>query len=91
MESDRVIEPARAYLMPFFHTIREKAKAAGAYGLVISGAGPTLLAVCDNAQMAARVANVMHDLYDEKGIKSVSRYGQVCNEGARKVSTQTQL
>ncbi|MEL7233343.1 MAG: homoserine kinase [Chloroflexota bacterium] len=91
MESDRVIEPARAYLMPYFHTIREKAKQAGAHGLVISGAGPTLLAVCDDAQTAENVATVMRDIYAEKDIKSASRYGQVCGDGARVLRTEPQL
>jgi homoserine kinase len=91
MESDVVIEPAREYLMPYFRTLREAAKNSGAHGLVISGAGPTLLAVCDNEQTAAVVAEVMHDIYAEKGIHSVSQYGQVCRDGARAVQVRARL
>ncbi len=58
MESDSVIEPARAHLMPLLHEIRAAAKAAGALGLVISGAGPTLCAVCRGAVDAQKVATV---------------------------------
>lgn len=91
MESDRVVEPAREYLMPYFRTVRELAKDNGAHGLVISGAGPTLLAVCDSAETAARVAGGMHDLYAQKGIRSVARHGQVCRDGARVVSVKPHL
>ncbi|HVU13096.1 MAG TPA: homoserine kinase, partial [Phototrophicaceae bacterium] len=40
MESDSVVEPARAHLMPLLAEVRSAAKAAGALGLAISGAGP---------------------------------------------------
>ena len=91
MESDAVIEPARRYLMPFFRTIREAARDNGAFGLVISGAGPTLLAVCDSSEAAARVASAMEGVYSEKGIRSDARYGQVCPDGARVVQVTPRL
>jgi homoserine kinase len=83
MESDGVIEAARAHLMPRLHEARAAAKAAGALGLVISGAGPTLMAACGDSATAARVAGVMQALYDEAGIGGVSRWTQVARDGAR--------
>jgi homoserine kinase len=83
MEMDGVIEPARAHLMPHFHTVREVAHEAGAYGLVISGAGPTLLSVCDTPDMAATVAQKMKDVYTSNGFAATSQSGPVCKDGAK--------
>ncbi|MBW8348280.1 homoserine kinase [Bacillus sp. IITD106] len=43
MEGDLFHEPYRSSLIPNYAKIREEAKIAGAYGTVISGAGPTMI------------------------------------------------
>jgi homoserine kinase len=86
MEADSVIEPARAHLMPLLNEIRETAKLAGALGLVISGAGPTLCAVCDDKGIATKVAAAMQERYAQAGIKSTALATQVSEEGAHIVS-----
>lgn len=43
MESDQFHEPYRAKLIPNYDLIRNEAKQLGAYGTVISGAGPTMI------------------------------------------------
>ncbi len=86
MESDTVIEAARAHLMPLLSEIRTAARAAGALGLAISGAGPTLCAVCAGAADAQKVATVMHVTYAAAGIGSTSRWTQVASSGAQVVS-----
>lgn len=83
MEADFVIEPARAHLMPRLVDIRRAAHAAGAFALVISGAGPTLAAVCDAANTAQTAAAAMAQVYDDVGIGAVVRAGQVSAGGAR--------
>lgn len=83
MEADFVIEPARAHLMPRLVDIRRAAHAAGAFALVISGAGPTLAAVCDAANTAQTAAAAMAQVYDDVGIGAVVRAGQVSVGGAR--------
>ena len=86
MESDSIIEPARAHLMPLLAEARAAAKRAGALALVISGAGPTLCAVCDTAPTACRVAGAMSALYNEAGIANTARHTRVSPDGARVVS-----
>ena len=83
MEDDRVIEPARAHLMPLLREVRTAARGAGALGLVISGAGPTLCAVCDAPASAAQVADAMGSVYDGAGIENTTRHTQVAKDGAR--------
>ncbi|SFE17522.1 homoserine kinase [Lentibacillus persicus] len=43
MEHDLFHEPYRASLIPNYESIRDEAKQQGAYGTVISGAGPTMM------------------------------------------------
>lgn len=86
METDDVVEPARAHLMPRLTDVRSAARGAGALGLVISGAGPTLCAVCDDAGVAERVSAAMKAVYDEVDMPSVARHTQVAPEGAEVLS-----
>ena len=83
MESDSVIEPARAHLMPLLADARAAARRAGALAVVISGAGPTLCAVCDSQAAAQKVAAAMGALYDDAGIGNTTRHTRVSEEGAR--------
>lgn len=89
MECDCVVEPARAHLMPRLHEARAVAKNAGALGLVISGAGPTLCAVCDSQDLAEKVARALKAMYDEAGISNTVRTTQVSPDGARVLSFET--
>ncbi|MEO8397144.1 MAG: hypothetical protein ABI700_29385 [Chloroflexota bacterium] len=50
---------------------------------MISGAGPTLCAICDNCDVAERVAKAMAAIYDGVRIASQCRCTQVASEGAR--------
>jgi homoserine kinase len=82
MESDGVVEPARAHLMPLLAEMRDTAKRAGALGLVISGAGPTLCAVCDSEDAARKTAAAMGALYDDARIENSTRPTRVSPGGA---------
>ncbi len=86
MEADTVVEPAREHLMPLMQAVRAAARRAGALSLVISGAGPTLCAVCDDLAVALRVADAMKAVYDDAGIGSVARATEVAPEGAQVLS-----
>ena len=83
MERDTVVEPARAHLMPLMEQVRTVAKENGAFNLTISGAGPTLCAVCDDESVAWQVANAMRDVYETAGIGASSRATCVDEQGAR--------
>lgn len=82
MESDIVIEPARKHLMPRLDECRAAAKAAGALGLVISGAGPTLAAICESQATAAKAAEALRGVYDAVNLACVARVTGVSREGA---------
>ncbi len=83
MEGDQVIEPARAHLMPLLLEMRQIAHNNGALGLVISGAGPTLCAICNEENIAEKVALAMRLRYDAADIPSVTRCTGISATGAR--------
>ncbi|MGB7342216.1 MAG: homoserine kinase [Phototrophicaceae bacterium] len=86
MEFDLVIEPARKHLMPYLEDVRTAAKQAGALALVISGAGPTLIAICDNPVIAEQVTYAMKTVYDNAQISCEIRATTVLNQGANVTS-----
>ncbi|KAF8056371.1 hypothetical protein HT031_006370 [Scenedesmus sp. PABB004] len=59
LDSDVIVEPVRAPLIPGLLAVKAAAKAAGAYGCTISGAGPTAVAVVPDPDTGARVAEAM--------------------------------
>ena len=80
---DRLAEPSRIPLYPGFVEAREAALAAGAYGVAVSGAGPTLLAVVGEP-LAAVVARSVAAAYERAGTKPAAvRVSSVDDRGAR--------
>jgi homoserine kinase len=82
MAGDVVVEPARAHLMPRMAEVREAAIRAGALSVVISGAGPTLCAVCDSMATAQTAAQAMKNVYDFNRIASQIQVSVVDQRGA---------
>ncbi|NDJ16518.1 homoserine kinase [Myxacorys almedinensis] len=64
---DRIHQPYRQALIGGFKEVQKGAIAAGAYGLVISGAGPTLLAL-SHADQAESVRSAMATAWMGQGI-----------------------
>ncbi len=79
---DRIAEPARAHLLPGFLEAQAAARAAGALGCSISGAGPTVFALVDSEERGALVAERMLASYATAGISAVARLATVDLEGA---------
>ncbi|MGB0561675.1 MAG: homoserine kinase [Spirulinaceae cyanobacterium] len=79
---DRLHQPYRQTLIPGYTALHEGAIAAGAYGLVISGAGPTLLALT-HADQANAVAAAMEQAWREAGVKTQIHILSVDTIGAR--------
>lgn len=79
---DRLHQPYRQALIPGYEAVRSAAMTAGAYGMVISGAGPTLLALVDAAEAAA-VEVAMEAAWKEEGITASVRSLCIDRKGAR--------
>lgn len=78
---DRIHQPYRTTLIPGYEAVRSAAKAAGAYGTVISGAGPTLLALSEPARKAD-VAVAIATAWQQEGIQAEVKVLQVDSQGA---------
>jgi homoserine kinase len=80
---DRIAEPSRIPLYPGYERARDAALGAGAFGVAVSGAGPTLvaLAVAEQAEPVGRAAAAAYEA-DGTGHAAV-RIACVDREGAR--------
>lgn len=85
LDSDVIIEPVRGPLIPGFAAVKAAAKAAGAFGCTISGAGPTCVAVVDNPQLGQTVAEAMVKAFEQEGKIEVNsaRVVRLDQQGAR--------
>jgi homoserine kinase len=66
--NDVVVEPQRAHLIPHFSGVKEAALEAGALGCSISGAGPSIFALCANSLEAENAAAAMASVYHNEKI-----------------------
>ncbi|MCL6638625.1 MAG: homoserine kinase [Firmicutes bacterium] len=65
---DRLHQFYRAGLIPGFKKVLAAARLAGARGVVLSGAGPAVIAFADNNFKL--IARVMHDTFSQNGVKA---------------------
>lgn len=77
---DRLHQPYRQKLIPGYEAVHAAAIAAGAYGLVISGAGPTLLALTDLEQ-AAVVNDAISTTWQAHGVNARVETMQIDTQG----------
>jgi homoserine kinase len=81
LASDRIIEAARAPLLPGFLAAKHAAVEAGAAGCTISGAGPTAVAVAENKRGAELASKAMADAFEAEGKGVVSAIAAPLSEG----------
>ena len=84
--ADKIHQPYREQLITGYSTLREAAVKAGAYGMVISGAGPTLLALTDSVR-SDRVVESMRMAWANMGVKAITRSLAIDTEGAKVVES----
>jgi homoserine kinase len=77
--NDRVVEQARKVLVPGYDLVRERALEAGAAGVCISGAGPTMLAAVDSGK--AHPKNILAAMISGFKTAGVRSTGFVTNVG----------
>lgn len=87
LDSEIVVEAARGPLIPGFASVKAAAKAAGAYGCTISGAGPTAVAIVDDKEVGHAVATAMSAAFKQDGNLETNSIQVVAldGEGARSV------
>jgi homoserine kinase len=76
---DAVIEVARAKMVPGFNAVRNAAKVAGAAGVCLSGAGPSMLSIVDRDKSKPR--DVLESMVDAFRSHKVEARGFVTSVG----------
>ncbi len=82
---DRIVEPARAPLIPGFYDVKKAALNAGAFGCSISGAGPSIFAVTDNLSAGKEIGKAMQEAFKRNNLNSNVYVSKVNKEGAKVV------
>ena len=82
---DVLIEPIRSILIPGFDEVKIKCKEAGALGGGISGSGPSVFMLSQNAGTAKVVEDVMKNIYTKIGIDFHTHVTTINPEGVKKV------
>lgn len=77
---DRLHQNYRQSLITGMEEVQAAAIATGAYGLVISGAGPTLLSLAPMGTIEA-VAQAMQQAWQAIGVKAVTKCLKIANDG----------
>ena len=80
--ADKLHQPYRQQLITGYLEVKQAASAAGAYGMVISGAGPTLLALT-NLQNVERVVASMKEAWAKMEVRAIVRSLVLDRQGAR--------
>ncbi len=81
---DKLHQPYRKQLIIGYDEVKNAAIAAGAWGMVISGAGATLLALT-NQENQANVVAAMELAWQKKGVKTLVKALTLDTQGARLV------
>ena len=81
---DVIIEDQRSHLIPNFKEIQSAAMENGALGCTISGAGPSIFALCQSTFIAKNVEEAMSNIYSESKINFKIYSSPINNEGAIK-------
>jgi homoserine kinase len=79
---DRLHQPYRQSLIKGYQNVSQASIEAGAYGMVISGAGPTLLALTDVPRQD-RVVQAMFEAWQQEGIEADVRPLTLDIQGAK--------
>ena len=82
---DAIIEPARKQLIPNFDKVKNAALQSDALGAGISGAGPSIFALCKGKKTAEKVAYAMSNSYLETGIAFDIHISKINDEGVKKL------
>ncbi|MBD8500767.1 homoserine kinase [Paenibacillus arenosi] len=85
---DRLHQPYRMSLVPGMKRVLEESRKYGAYGVALSGAGPTILALVNQLQSNDELVAFMNDTLQQCGVEAdvfllePSSVGAACLEGS---------
>ena len=69
---DIIVEPARKHMIPGFNIVKKNALMAGAFGVTISGAGPSVIAFTNKSQDVRKIRKSMR-----RGFKAAKKNSKI--------------
>ncbi len=88
MQMDKIIEVARAKLYPYFNKVKMEALKAGALGVALSGAGPTIIALTDSkTENIVKIVKAMKKAFESEKIEA-KFYISGISEGAEVIEEE---
>jgi homoserine kinase len=83
---DKIVEPARAHLIPGFLEVKETALKQGAFGCSISGAGPSVFAITDDLEKGRQIGQAMASTFAQYGLADSAIYvSHINRDGAKQI------
>jgi len=82
---DVIAEPRRQKLIPEFYKAKRTALAAGALGFSISGAGPSVFALCEGEEDARRTADAVSKVFSAVELENQSYVSRINPRGVHVV------
>jgi homoserine kinase len=82
---DVIIEPLRKKLIPGFEELKINALQNGALGAGISGAGPSIFALCEGYETAERTAQKMNENYQKHNIPFEIHISKINSKGVETI------
>jgi homoserine kinase len=83
---DVIIEPLRKHLIPNFDEVKDVALKNGALGAGISGAGPSIFALCKGIESAQKIALSMENMYQNTEINFDIHISKINPKGVEVIS-----
>jgi homoserine kinase len=83
---DVIIEPLRKHLIPNFDEVKDVALKNGALGAGISGAGPSIFALCKGKESAQKIALSMENMYQNTEINFDIHISKINPKGVEVIS-----
>ena len=83
--NDIIVEPARKHLIPNFDEVKNAALQYGALGSGISGAGPSIFALCKGQEITEKVAFAMSESYQNTGITFDMHISKINPDGVKQI------
>ncbi|PID58558.1 homoserine kinase [candidate division KSB3 bacterium] len=83
---DKIVEPARAHLIPGFYDVKRTALESGALGCSISGAGPSMFAITDDIAKGHEIGEAMSKTFSAHGLTHSNVYvSRINREGVKQI------
>ncbi|HEX7071309.1 MAG TPA: homoserine kinase [Rhodothermales bacterium] len=80
--TDRLVEPVRATLVPPYEAVRRAALEAGALGCALTGSGPAMFAIVEDAAACPAVMSAMQSACHARGIGALGIVTEANDAGA---------